>query len=87
MEAKNENNKLTCIFCKSEYSRKNGARHRKSKCCKAYQGASKIISDLIFKEEDKIKCLDDIVKRAFTYPDGKIIYLNNKQIKFLENLK
>lgn len=84
---KEKNDKLLCMYCHRKYSRRNSARHRRSRICKTHQDATKIINDLVIKEGHKQITYKDMMKRAFTYPNGKVIYLNDKQVNFLESLK
>ena len=76
-----------CDFCGKEYTIHNVTRHRKSKTCKAYQNAVSAFNKMLLEGETKIKSLDDLIRKPYTGNDGKIIYLNPMQLRFLNKLK
>ena len=83
---KHPNDKLICKFCGKSYTRCNGSHHRKSKICKAYQDAIKKFNELLLEDKNKIKSFDDLIKKPFTNEKGKMIYLNNFQLRFLNKI-
>jgi len=78
---------LICKFCSRVYTKQNVTRHRNTKICKSYQNAVVAFNKMLLEDNVKITCLDDLVKKPFTGNDGKVIYLNPMQLRFLNKLK
>jgi hypothetical protein len=76
-----------CNFCGDTTTKQNWARHKKSKTCSAYQKAVRSFNKLLLEDDTKIKSLSDLVKRPYTDKNGKVIYLNDMQLKFIKKLK
>lgn len=83
----NRTEQLRCNFCGQYYTKSNKARHQKSSVCLAYQDAVNAVNEIFLEEDKQVKSFDDFVKKPFKGSDGKIIYLNNRQLKFLGKLK
>lgn len=79
-------NKMICKYCNTECTKKNWARHRQSKICQSYQKSVKAFNNMLLEKDIKIKTLDDLVRKPFTDQKGKIIYLNNFQLRFLNKI-
>jgi hypothetical protein len=80
-------NKIKCNFCGEIYTKSNKARHNKSKICQSYQKSVQAFNDLLLENKNKIKTFDDMIKKPCVDMNGKLLYLNNTQIKFLNILK
>lgn len=78
--------KIKCNFCGEAYTKSNRARHKKSKICKAYQDSVKAFNEMLLENKNRVKSFDDLIKKPFKDKNGKIIFLNNMQIKFLNKL-
>lgn len=76
-----------CNFCGNSSSIKNYARHKKSKICSVYQNAVKSFNEILLEDKCKIKSLSDLLKKPYTSQDGKIIYLSDSQLKFINKIK
>ncbi len=79
--------KVKCNFCNELYTKSNRARHRKSKICQSYQNSLKAFNELLLENKTKARSFDDLIKKPYTDRNGKVIYLNNMQIKFLNKLQ
>lgn len=76
-----------CDYCGNTTTKHNWARHKKTKICQSYQNSVKAFNKLLLEKDIKIKTLDDLVRKPFTNENGKMIYLNNFQLRFLNKLK
>lgn len=59
----------------------------RSKRCMTYQDAVSVFNDLLLEDDKHTKNFDDMIKKPYTGPDDKVIYLNNMQLRFLNKLK
>jgi len=85
--SKTANDKIMCNYCGNMYSRTNKSRHRKSKVCQSYQNSIQAFNKILLEDKIKIKTFDDLIKKPFTNEQGKVIYMNNFQLRFLNKLK
>ena len=77
---------IKCTYCGKNYTRANKSRHRKTAICLAYQKAVQTYNKLLLTENNKIKTLEDLVKKPFTDNKGNTIYLSNMQLNFVNKL-
>jgi hypothetical protein len=84
--SKNPKDIIYCQYCDTKIIRKNKARHERSKVCSAYQDATQLFNDMILTDSNKVKSFKDLIKKPYTDQNGKTIYLNRKQLKFINKM-